>query len=291
MKYNLLAFKYFIDVVETQGFTPAAKRNFVSQTAISKAIKNLENELQLNLIDRSTSHFQVTPAGINLYHYSIALLKHYDNFNEKVSKLDDSYQTLKIHYLRGFSHWALELSKKLRLINPQLQLELDTEKFSSSITKLAANDYDILVGFSTAVSKIKDIRIKKIGTANFGVLLHQSTFHNQTINKETVAKQSLFLQKWSATDGNDVQTKIQIILQKLQISYQKVIYLDSFDAALTNVYLNHGLALYPKELPLNIPYTDTLGYLPEIPALQYDVVAIYKEPAIGNILNKALSAS
>ena len=44
MKYSLLAYKYFIDVVETQGFTPAAKRNFVSQTAISNAIKNLEKD-------------------------------------------------------------------------------------------------------------------------------------------------------------------------------------------------------------------------------------------------------
>ncbi|MBP2057174.1 DNA-binding transcriptional LysR family regulator [Lactobacillus colini] len=42
MKYNLMPLKYFIDVVETHGFISAAKRNYVSETAVSSAISKLE---------------------------------------------------------------------------------------------------------------------------------------------------------------------------------------------------------------------------------------------------------
>lgn len=289
MKYSLLAFKYFIDVVETQGFTPAAKRNFVSQTAISNAIKNLEKELDIELIDRSTSHFKVTLAGINLYHYAVPLLNKYYEFGEKISQLDTTYHILKIHYLRSFSYWAIKLAQLLTKYNPDLQLQLDTENFATSIPKLDAGDYDILIGFSTAVSKIKNIHVKNIGTASFGVLVNRALLNDKNhLQRELAAKQPLFLQKWSATDDNDVQSRIRIILQDMNIDYNHTVYLDSFDAALSNVILGHGLAIYPRELPIPKAYDKALCFLPQLPQLKYDVVAIYKKAAINNILDAAL---
>ena len=290
MKYSLLTYKYFIDVVETQGFTPAAKRNFVSQTAISNAIKNLEKDLGVQLIDRSTSHFKVTLAGINLYHCAVPVLNKYYEFSEKISQLNNSFQTIRIHYLHAFNYWAVQLAQSLAKNNPGLQLQLDTENFAASIPKLDAGDYDVLIGFSTAVSKIKNIHVRKIGTANFGILLNQKAIDQKgRLKKEVIKKQPLFLQKWTATDNNDVQTKIKNILEKMNISYDQIIYLDSFDAALANVVLDHGMAIYPEELPLPKIYDNYVTFLPNLPKLKYDVVAIYKNPAIYNILEHSLS--
>lgn len=290
MKYSLLAYKYFIDVVETQGFTPAAKRNFVSQTAISNAIKNLEDELGVQLIDRSTSHFKVTVAGNNLYNCAVPVLKNYYEFNEKISQLNNSFQTLRIHYLHGFDYWTVKLADSLTKNNPSLKVQLDTENFSTSIPKLDAGDYDVLIGFSTAVSKIKNIHVRKVGTASFGILLNQNSFDsNGKLKKNILKKHPLFLQRWSATDNNDVQTKIKNTLEKMHISYEEIDYLDSFDSALSNVVLNHGMAIYPEELSLPKIYDSRVTFLPELPKLKYDVVAIYKNPAISNILERSLS--
>ena len=290
MKYSLLAYKYFIDVVETQGFTPAAKRNFVSQTAISNAIKNLEDELGVQLIDRSTSHFKVTVAGNNLYNCAVPVLKNYYEFNEKISQLNNSFQTLRIHYLHGFDYWTVKLADSLTKNNPSLKVQLDTENFSTSIPKLDAGDYDVLIGFSTAVSKIKNIHVRKVGTASFGILLNQSSFDsNGKLKKNILKKHPLFLQRWSATDNNDVQTKIKNTLEKMHISYEEIDYLDSFDSALSNVVLDQGMAIYPEELLLPKIYDSRVTFLPELPKLKYDVVAIYKNPAISNILERSLS--
>ena len=290
MKYSLLAYKYFIDVVETQGFTPAAKRNFVSQTAISNAIKNLEDELGAQLIDRSTSHFKVTVAGNNLYNCAVPVLKNYYEFNEKISQLNNSFQTLRIHYLHGFDYWTVKLADSLTKNNPSLKVQLDTENFSTSIPKLDTGDYDVLIGFSTAVSKIKNIHVRKVGTASFGILLNQNSFDsNGRLKKNILKKHPLFLQRWSATDNNDVQTKIKNTLEKMHISYEEIDYLDSFDSALSNVVLDQGMAIYPEELLLPKIYDSRVTFLPELPKLKYDVVAIYKNPAISNILERSLS--
>ena len=290
MKYSLLAYKYFIDVVETQGFTPAAKRNFVSQTAISNAIKNLEDELGVQLIDRSTSHFKVTVAGNNLYNCAVPVLKNYYEFNEKISQLNNSFQILRIHYLHGFDYWTVKLADSLTKNSPSLKVQLDTENFSTSIPKLDAGDYDVLIGFSTAVSKIKNIHVRKVGTASFGILLNQNSFDsNGKLKKNILKKHPLFLQRWSATDNNDVQTKIKNTLEKMHIGYEEIDYLDSFDSALSNVVLDHGMAIYPEELSLPKIYDSRVTFLPELPKLKYDVVAIYKNPAISNILERSLS--
>ena len=290
MKYSLLAYKYFIDVVETQGFTPAAKRNFVSQTAISNAIKNLEDELGVQLIDRSTSHFKVTVAGNNLYNCAVPVLKNYYEFNEKISQLNNSFQTLRIHYLHGFDYWTVKLADSLTKNNPSLKVQLDTENFSTSIPKLDTGDYDVLIGFSTAVSKIKNIHVRKVGTASFGILLNQNSFDSKgKLKKNILKKHPLFLQRWGATDNNDVQTKIKNTLEKMHISYEEIDYLDSFDSALSNVVLDQGMAIYPEELLLPKIYDSRVTFLPELPKLKYDVVAIYKNPAISNILERSLS--
>ena len=290
MKYSLLAYKYFIDVVETQGFTPAAKRNFVSQTAISNAIKNLEDELGVQLIDRSTSHFKVTVAGNILYNCAVPVLKNYYEFNEKISQLNNSFQILRIHYLHGFDYWTVKLADSLTKNSPSLKVQLDTENFSTSIPKLDAGDYDVLIGFSTAVSKIKNIHVRKVGTASFGILLNQNSFDsNGKLKKNILKKHPLFLQRWSATDNNDVQTKIKNTLEKMHISYEEIDYLDSFDSALSNVVLDQGMAIYPEELSLPKIYDSRVTFLPQLPKLKYDVVAIYKNPAISNILERSLS--
>lgn len=45
--------KYFIAVVEHKGFSRAAESLYLSQSTLSKVVKNLEDELNTTLIDRS----------------------------------------------------------------------------------------------------------------------------------------------------------------------------------------------------------------------------------------------
>lgn len=54
---------YFIEVAKQKSFTKAAKALHLSQPTISKVVKNLEDELNIELIDRSGKGIELTIAG------------------------------------------------------------------------------------------------------------------------------------------------------------------------------------------------------------------------------------
>ena len=66
---NLTQLRYFIDTVEAGSMTQAAQNNFISQSAISKTIKQLEVELDVKLFDRNGKKLALTKQGKVFYSY------------------------------------------------------------------------------------------------------------------------------------------------------------------------------------------------------------------------------
>ncbi len=65
----------FVTVVQLQSFTRAAEKLFISQPTISTHIYQLEEELHVKLILRTTKSIQVTPKGNELYGYALNILE------------------------------------------------------------------------------------------------------------------------------------------------------------------------------------------------------------------------
>lgn len=57
---------YYVEIVRQGSFTKAAEKLFVSQPTLSKAIRALEEEFQMELINRGAKEFQLTPRGMYL---------------------------------------------------------------------------------------------------------------------------------------------------------------------------------------------------------------------------------
>lgn len=54
---------YFIEVAKYKSFTKASKSLHLSQSTLSKAVRSLEEELNIELIDRSAKNIELTEAG------------------------------------------------------------------------------------------------------------------------------------------------------------------------------------------------------------------------------------
>ena len=54
---NLKHLSYFVDISKRESFTKAADDIYVSQSALSKSVKSLEQELNVTLIDRTSKSF------------------------------------------------------------------------------------------------------------------------------------------------------------------------------------------------------------------------------------------
>ncbi|MGJ7911685.1 LysR family transcriptional regulator [Neobacillus sp. LXY-1] len=75
---------YFTVVAKEKSFTVAAKVLHISQPALSKMIKNLEDELGVLLFDRSEKFVQLTDAGEELYAQAQKLLSDFESLTESI---------------------------------------------------------------------------------------------------------------------------------------------------------------------------------------------------------------
>ena len=72
---ELRELRYFAVLSEELHFGRAAERLHISQSPLSQAISQLERKLGTRLLDRSSRHVQLTPAGTVLLHHSRRLLR------------------------------------------------------------------------------------------------------------------------------------------------------------------------------------------------------------------------
>lgn len=87
----------FVEVVRQGGFSQAAKTVFATQSTVSKAVKQLEDEIGVPLLDRIGHRTRLTPAGELVYPRAVRLLAERDDL---ISELDE---------LRGLKRGTLRL--------------------------------------------------------------------------------------------------------------------------------------------------------------------------------------
>lgn len=94
---ELRSLRAFVEVVRQGGFSQAAKTVFATQSTVSKAVKHLEEELGLPLLNRAGHRSTLTAAGEMVYRRALAMLAERDDL---VAELDE---------LRGLKRGALRI--------------------------------------------------------------------------------------------------------------------------------------------------------------------------------------
>lgn len=84
--YNYKQLLAFVTVVDEGGFTPAAKKLFITQPAVSWQIKSMEKSLDVLLIERSERDIQLTPAGEILYRNAKIIIDQYHVLGEDMDR-------------------------------------------------------------------------------------------------------------------------------------------------------------------------------------------------------------
>ena len=123
---NTKNLEYFIQVVDLNSFTKAAEECFISQSAISQAIKSLEEELGFSLMIRSKKGFDLTPAGRYLYLEGKNIIHDMKDIATHASFISqNNNQTLRVGYVVNYGYH--ELKKALMLFSktyPEIALTI-----------------------------------------------------------------------------------------------------------------------------------------------------------------------
>lgn len=125
--YSLLELRYFQVLAEELHFGRAAERLFITQPALSKQIKRLEERLELTLFDRHNRKVELSEAGAYLRLKTNALL---ENWQRDVAHAHQVQQglagNLRIGYVgSAIQFLTLRLLSKIRQLYPEISFELE----------------------------------------------------------------------------------------------------------------------------------------------------------------------
>ena len=82
--------RYFLAVAKNKSFSKAADKLFVTQPILTRCIKNLERELGIPLIIRSTKSFALTDAGEAFAQYGALLLQQHPAIYRRIRDVADA---------------------------------------------------------------------------------------------------------------------------------------------------------------------------------------------------------
>ncbi len=126
---TLTRIRAYIDVVEAEGFSAAARRNGRSKALLSKYVRELEDDLGALLLNRTTRQFSLTEAGHTYYRTASDILKEIDNLADLVRESNrDLKGTVRVSAPRTFTDAPVGRSMiDFALKNPEIKLEITSD--------------------------------------------------------------------------------------------------------------------------------------------------------------------
>jgi len=115
----------FVRVVETGGFSAAARALQLTPSAVSKLVRRLEARLSVRLVNRSTRQVQLTPEGCVFYERSVRVLADLDDAERSAAGGETPRGRLRVNTNVPFGeHFLLPLVPEFLARYPDIVLDL-----------------------------------------------------------------------------------------------------------------------------------------------------------------------
>ena len=147
MDINYELYKMFYKVAKAGSFTRVAEENFISQSAVTQAMKKLENQLGGTLFVRAKTGVTLTPEGETLYEYiheSLETLNSAENLFTKYKNLEKG----NLRIVCGSTLVEIVLMKPLlKFIKdyPNINVSVVNDISTNSLGKIANGSTDISI--------------------------------------------------------------------------------------------------------------------------------------------------
>ena len=139
--------KYIYEIYREKSFSAAARKLFVSQPALSAAVRKVEKELGLPLFDRSTTPVQLTTAGkayIDAARQIMTIQKHLQNYIGDLANLQSG--TLSLGGTNFFASCLLPpMIKAFSEAWPNISLRITESDSADLYARLLTEEIDLIV--------------------------------------------------------------------------------------------------------------------------------------------------
>jgi len=167
--------RYFVALEKHKHFGNAAKSCFVSQSAFSVAIKELETHLGAQLVDRTNKSVTITRTGREIANHARHCLRDLEYLAE-VAHSDQKPLTgrLNLGIIPTIAPFILpKLLPKLRKQYPDLKLYLREDTTQSSHTSLIEGELDLIL--IALPYKLSNVEIMPLFKDHFSLACHKNT--------------------------------------------------------------------------------------------------------------------
>jgi DNA-binding transcriptional LysR family regulator len=177
----------YIDVVEAEGFSAAARKTGRSKALLSKYVRELEDDLGALLLNRTTRQFSMTEAGHTYYRTAADILKEIDNLSDLVRENNaDLKGRLRVSVPRTFidadiGQSMIDFVKE----HPEVSLEIVAE---DRFVDLIEENFDLAIRITKLedsgliARKLSDFKVQTVATVDF-VAQYGPFVHPQDLNR------------------------------------------------------------------------------------------------------------
>lgn len=192
---NLELYKIFVFVAKEENITKASEKLSISQPAVTKHIKNLEEQLGVTLFKRNKYGMELTDKGRELYkEVSESILKIY-KAEERVRSNRNIHLGSHVTMLsRMFGKCIADYYE----LNPNSQIEVTNETFNDMLNMLENQKLDIVLSkkVDESVYNTNKIEFIKLGLLHdIFVINTNSKYKDKVFNKEELAKEKIYTPK------------------------------------------------------------------------------------------------
>jgi DNA-binding transcriptional LysR family regulator len=246
--------EYFVEVARQKSFSKAADINHVSQSAISKMIKDLEAELGTALFNRTSKYVQLTDAGVIFLSQAQQVVAMFHNLTtdfENEIKMEKGKIFIGLPPITSSTLFA-ELLGEFKRKYPQIDISLS--EYGSKKVALAIQDGTLDIGV-ICISPDNHQYFESLSFTNDPLFVIVSP-HNPISKLSTIELASLFNESF-VLYSEDFSLHDEIINQCKKAGFQPKIILETSQRELMTqiVAANLGIAFLPsavcKELDPN----------------------------------------
>jgi len=136
---ELLQLRYFYESAKKESFSLTAKKYFVPTSSVSASVKRLENELGINLFDRTSNRIKLNENGYVFYGMLEDVFEKFDKTVAAITEYSQQNSTISI-LIKARRKWISELIIKYKEQFPHVSFRV-----SHDAQLLNFDDFDIII--------------------------------------------------------------------------------------------------------------------------------------------------
>ncbi len=292
---NINQLRYFVAVADSRSFTKAAEQFFISQTAITLQIKELEAEIGIQLIDRSTRPISLTPPGVAYLSEIRGVLRRLDEAGTIAQNAASGLAgTLRIGYTNGYerSHLTDSMQRFHRLF-PEVLLTCARRTTDVLAAGLVADRFDLIFTWdSTNLSRNPGFASHPVEDVPLVVALYSShpLAKRSILSRQDLRNERILYMSPSDSENSYGDAHYMELYERAGFAPNILYRSTDTESILVMVAAEQGISIVPDFFTRQSIYPEKLRFVPLRGKDEVEPIsAIWKEPVTNPLLRQFLA--